>query len=194
MAVLSSPHASGRIDWKDIRDRVDPSHVAIALLGPAPGRRGTRPPPLVALPVPRGWQSVILRGARQAMVALLRVRRAWRRAEAGHEVERGGIPRGGQDPCRPGRHGNRIESKSGRKSPPPYTCEVSDLRPGLGTEPRGRPVRQQSRQGIPARARAIVRHAPGRLLGALGRGPRTPLAARGSGRPSALSQLNCRVN
>ena len=40
MAVLSSPHASGRIDWKDIRDRVDLAPVAIALLGPAPGRRG----------------------------------------------------------------------------------------------------------------------------------------------------------
>jgi len=29
-----------RIDWSEIRDRVDLAAVATALLGPAPGRRG----------------------------------------------------------------------------------------------------------------------------------------------------------
>ena len=42
MAVLSSPHASGRIDWNEIRDRIDLAAVATALMGPAPGRRGER--------------------------------------------------------------------------------------------------------------------------------------------------------
>ena len=41
MTTLCSPSA-GRIDWKDIRDRVDLARVATALLGPTPGRRGER--------------------------------------------------------------------------------------------------------------------------------------------------------
>src|SRR4051794_40498354 len=32
--------AGNRIDWNDIRDRIDLARVATALLGPAPGRRG----------------------------------------------------------------------------------------------------------------------------------------------------------
>ena len=32
----------GRIDWKELRDRIDLAAVATALMGPAPGRRGER--------------------------------------------------------------------------------------------------------------------------------------------------------
>src|SRR6516225_9854770 len=31
-----------RIDWSDIRDRIDLAAIATAILGPAPGRRGER--------------------------------------------------------------------------------------------------------------------------------------------------------
>src|SRR5271157_3402937 len=42
MAVLSSPHASGRIDWKQNKSRVDLAAVATNLLGPPLKRSGCR--------------------------------------------------------------------------------------------------------------------------------------------------------
>ena len=52
----------------------------------------------MALPVPRGSKPLLLCFARQALVAMLRMRGAWRRAQVGDEVARDWFPRGG--PCR----------------------------------------------------------------------------------------------
>ena len=46
-----SPASGERIDWNDIKGRVDLARVVTALLGPA--AEATRPPIALALPVPR---------------------------------------------------------------------------------------------------------------------------------------------
>ncbi len=40
-----------RLDWNEIKDRIDMAKIATALLGPAD--EATRPPPALALPIPR---------------------------------------------------------------------------------------------------------------------------------------------
>ncbi len=62
------------IDWKTERERIDLAAVVTGLLGPGPRppRRGAAPP-LVALSVPSGSQSIVRCGPRQAVLALLRV-------------------------------------------------------------------------------------------------------------------------
>ena len=42
-----------RINWNEIKDKIDLAAVVTRLLGP-PGPKRARPPPLVVLPVPRG--------------------------------------------------------------------------------------------------------------------------------------------
>ena len=52
-APVTSPgddRPGGRIEWSEVKDRIDLGIVATALLGPAPGRRGQKGPPLVACP------------------------------------------------------------------------------------------------------------------------------------------------
>ena len=116
---------------------------------------GTRPPPLVAMPVPPGRKPVVLRGTRQAVVALLRMRGAWRRCKPRYADQQGGIPRGRAD----------------------HRRSVRDRGP-LGRKPPAATASKPAEDPWPP-ARGTVRFAPGRCPGPRDRGRWPPLDARG---------------
>lgn len=132
MAVLSSPHASGRIDWKDIRDRVDLAPVAIALLGPAPGRRGEHGRRL--------WWRCPFHEDGNPSFCVEPGKPWWRCYGCG---ERGNAPKlvmklngvGFPEAIRwiteVAGIATALAKNRGRKPSPPMDGEVSDLRPGL---------------------------------------------------------------
>ena len=91
---IESPVQRSRIDWSDIKDRIDLAAVATASAwpGPRPPRRTW--PPLVALPVPRRQEPVVPCEPRQGGWTMLRLLGAWGRRRAGDETSRTDVPRG----------------------------------------------------------------------------------------------------
>ena len=126
-----------RIDWNAIRDRIDLARVATALLVRPRPPRGRWPPPLVEMPVPRRQEPLVLRRARPPWWRCFGCGEHGDAAEARHEAEQGGIPRGRADHCR----SVRDRGPLGRK-PPTATASKTD--------------RQQTREARQPAARGTV--------------------------------------
>ena len=92
-----SPNKTGpdRLDWHSVRDRIDLARIATTLMGPAPGRRGERGRKLWwRCPFHQDSKSLIHGRAWQAVVAMFRLWRAWRRRAAGDEAPELVVSRG----------------------------------------------------------------------------------------------------